>query len=118
MACAPASAPPTGKGDATGKPLPSVELSPLDNTPDKAGYPRMEAASRDGASHGLDGSAMSPLRSQGPQHRGTKSEVAASPLPSLGPKRGRKCYVTPAFSGVPKQGDKVKGGPQVGGSAT
>ena len=21
----------------------------------------------------------------------------------LGPKRGRKCYVTPAFSGIPKQ---------------
>ena len=79
-----------------------------------------------------------------PQHRGTKSGVAASPLPSRGPKRGRKCYVTPAFlgvpytkgwkqkwptkgrkcyvtpafAGVPKQGDKVKGGPQVGGSAT
>ena len=79
-----------------------------------------------------------------PQHRGTISEVAASPLPSRGPKRGRKCYITPAFSGVhcrrgrkqkwptkgrkcyvipalpgvPKQGDKVKGGPQVGGSAT
>ena len=29
-----------------------------------------------------------------PQRRGTKSEVAASPLPSRGPKRGRKCYVT------------------------
>ena len=24
-------------------------------------------------------------------------------LPSPGPRRGRKCYVTPAFSGVPKQ---------------
>ena len=36
-----------------------------------------------------------------PQHRGTKSEVAASPLPSRGPKRGRKCYGTLAFSGVP-----------------
>ena len=24
----------------------------------------------------------------------------------LGPKRGRKCYVTPAFSGVPNKGDK------------
>ena len=35
-----------------------------------------------------------------PQQRGTKSEVAASPLPSRGPKRGRKCYVTPAFSGI------------------
>ena len=28
---------------------------------------------------------------------------AASTLPSWGPKRGRKCYITPAFSGVPKQ---------------
>ena len=36
-----------------------------------------------------------------PQHRGTKSEVATSPLPSRGPKRGRKCYVIPAFSGIP-----------------
>ena len=40
--------------------------------------------------------------------RGTKSEVAASPLPSRGPKRGRNCYVTPAFSGVPnaKRGEQ------------
>ena len=36
-----------------------------------------------------------------PHQRGTKSEVAASPLPSRGPKRGRKCYATPAFSGIP-----------------
>ena len=26
----------------------------------------------------------------------------------LGPKRGRKCYVTPAFSGVPDKGNKMK----------
>ena len=25
----------------------------------------------------------------------------------LGPKRGRKCYVTPAFSGLPNKGDKI-----------
>ena len=25
----------------------------------------------------------------------------------LGPKRGRKCYITPAFSGVPNKGDKI-----------
>ena len=25
----------------------------------------------------------------------------------LGPKRGRKCYVTPAFSGVPNKGNKI-----------
>ena len=36
-----------------------------------------------------------------PQQRGKQAKVAASPLRSRGPKRGRKCYVTPAFSGVP-----------------
>ena len=47
-----------------------------------------------------------------PQQRGTKSEVAASPLPSRGPKRGRKCYVTLAFSGSPKPsaGNKIRSG--------
>ena len=48
------------------------------------------------------------------------------PLPSRGPKSGRKCYVTPAFSGVPKQGNKIRihyltpyllGGPEVGRNA-
>ena len=39
----------------------------------------------------------------GPQQRGKKSKVAPSPLPSHRPKRGRKCYVTPAFSGSPQQ---------------
>ena len=46
----------------------------------------------------------------GPQRqaRGAKSEVAISPLPSWGAKRGRKCYVTHAFSGVPnaKRGEE------------
>ena len=31
---------------------------------------------------------------------------AASPLPSRGPKGGRKCYITPAFLGVPNKGTK------------
>ena len=26
----------------------------------------------------------------------------------LGPKRGRQCYVAPAFSGVPNKGDKIR----------
>ena len=32
--------------------------------------------------------------------------------PQSGPRRGRKCYVTPAFSGVPnaKRGDKIRSG--------
>ena len=52
-------------------------------------------------------SAGSKIRS-GPQQRGAKSEVAASPLPSWGPKRGQKCYITPAFSGIPnaKRGEQ------------
>ena len=39
----------------------------------------------------------------GTQKRGTKSGVATSPLPSRGPGRGRKCYVTPAILGDPQQ---------------
>ena len=45
-------------------------------------------------------SAGSKIR-KGPQQRGTKSEVAASPLPSRGPKRGRKCY--PCILGGPQR---------------
>ena len=83
----------------------------------------------------MGGSATSPLRSRGFPNKGTESKVAhkwAEVLHHpcvLGGNQtrgqsqwwhtsGRKCYITPAFSGVPKQGDKVKGGPQVGGSAT
>ena len=33
--------------------------------------------------------------------KGTKSEVA-------GPKSGRNCYITPASSGVPNKGDKIR----------
>ena len=32
------------------------------------------------------------------------SKEDASPLPCRGPKRGRKCCVTPAFSGIPNKG--------------
>ena len=63
------------------------------------------------------------------QVRGTKAEVDASPLPSRGPKKRRKCYVTLAFSGVPnttrrEQNQKwlphpcLLGGPKKGGNAT
>ena len=34
--------------------------------------------------------------------------MATSPLPSGGPTSGRKCYITPAFSGVPIKGDKIR----------
>ena len=40
------------------------------------------------------------LRDPQRQARGPKSQVATLPLPSQGPKRGQKCYVTPAFLGV------------------
>ena len=38
--------------------------------------------------------------------------MAASPLLCEAPKRGRKCYVTPAFSGVPnaKRGENIRSG--------
>ena len=36
--------------------------------------------------------------------------MATSPLSSRGPTSGRNCYVTPAFSGVPNKGDKIKSG--------
>ena len=79
--------------------------------------------------------ATSPLRSRGSPNKGTKSkvphkrvEVLHHPCVLGGPQTrgqsqrcptsGQNCYITPAFLGVPKQGDKVKGGPQVGGSAT
>ena len=53
------------------------------------------------------GNAMSPLHSRGsPNKGGAKSELAASSLPSRGPRRGRKCYITPAFSRVPNTKQK------------
>ena len=38
--------------------------------------------------------------------------MATSPLPPWGPKRGRNCYVTPAFLGLPnaKLGEKIRSG--------
>ena len=46
---------------------------------------------------------------RGPQQRGQDQS---------GPKRGRKCYITPTFSGVPNIGDVMKVGPKEGGDAT
>ena len=38
--------------------------------------------------------------------------MATTPLPSLGPKRGGNCYVTPTFTGIPnaKRGKKIRSG--------
>ena len=80
------------------------------------------------------GSGTSPLRSQGFPKKGTTSGVAQKWAKKLRhpcilgapqtrgqdqrwPINGRKCYVTPAFSRVPKQGNQVKGRPQKGRSA-
>ena len=73
---------------------------------------------------------VTPAFSGFPKQRGTKSEVKVyvrghHDAPSikawiqrfsgflngnggLGPKRGRKCYVTPAFSGVPNKQNKIR----------
>ena len=44
------------------------------------------------------------------KQRGMTSKVAASALPSRGPKRGCNCYITPTFSGVPNKVDKIRSG--------
>ena len=102
-------------------------------TPAFSGVPKHEDKVNGGPQVG--GSATSPLRSRGSPNKGTKTmvahewaEVLHHPCVLRGPQTsgqnqswptsGRKCYITPAFSGVPQQGDKVKGGPQVGRSAT
>ena len=46
----------------------------------------------------------------GPQQRGQNQKRLPHPYLLGGPKRGRKCYVTPAFSGVPNKGDKIRSG--------
>ena len=102
-------------------------------TPAFSGVPKQRDKVNGGPQVG--GSATSPLRSRGSPNKGTKSmvahkwaEVLHHPCVLGGPQTrrqsqrwptsGRRCYITPAFSGVPKQGDKVNGGPQVGGGAT
>ena len=102
-------------------------------TPAFSGVPKQGDKVKGGRQVGV--SATSPLHSRGSPNTGTKSivahkwaEVLHHPCVLGGPQAagqsqrwrtsGRKCYITPAFWGVPKQGNKVKGGPQVGGSAT
>ena len=60
----------------------------------------------------VGGNATSPLNTPGsPKQRGTKSEMGTSPMLSWGPTRGRKYYVTPTYSGIPKaSGDKIRSG--------
>ena len=57
---------------------------------------KIEAESKEG------GKATSPLHSWGSPTNDTKSKRAQ--------KMGGKCYITPAFSGVPNKRDKIKAG--------
>ena len=85
--------------------VPSTELSLEDTAANAKGNRKKGAGKR---------ASMSPLRSRGSptpsvtskirsgsQQRETNSEVGAPPLPSRGAKKGRKCYATPALSGIP-----------------
>ena len=45
-----------------------------------------------------------PLHSHESREEGTKSKVAAEPMPSYGPTSGPNCYVTPVISGTPEEG--------------
>ena len=38
----------------------------------------------------------------GPKTKGDKIRIGCPTTSFSGPKRGRKCYITPAFSGIPK----------------
>ena len=49
-----------------------------------------------------------------PKQRGTRAQWAASAMSSRGLKNKQTCYITPAFSGVPNKGDKIKAGPKEG----
>ena len=103
--------------------------SPPYNTPAFSGVPKQGDKVKGGPQVGRI--ATSPLRSRGSPNKGTKSKVGHKwarllhhPCVLGGPQTrgqsqrcptsGQNCYITPAFSGVPKQGDKVKGGPKVG----
>ena len=46
---------------------------------------------------------LHPCNLRDPQDRGTKFDVATTTVPSRGPKRGQKCYVTPPFSVIPNK---------------
>ena len=76
-------------------------------TPAFSGIPNKRDKIKAGPKEG--GNATSPLHSRG----SPKREINQSR-----PKRGRKCYITPAFSGVPNKGDKIKAGPKDGRNAT
>ena len=50
------------------------------------------------------------MRSRAVLNKGTKPKSGCLTSLLMGAKRGRTCYVTVAFLGFPKQGDKMSGG--------
>ena len=50
------------------------------------------------------------MHARGSATRGTKSEVATSPLPSRGPKKGAELLCNPCILGRPQQGHKIRSG--------
>ena len=79
-------------------------------TPAFSGVPKQGHKSEVAASPLASQGATSPLRSRRSPNKGRRSEMAASPVPCRGPTSGRKCYITPAFLGVPKHGDDIRSG--------
>ena len=51
-----------------------------------------------------------PCNPGGHQTRGKNQKWLPHPCVPGGPKRGRNCYITPASSRIPKQGDKIRSG--------
>ena len=102
-------------------------------TPAFSGIPNKRDKIKAGPKEG--GNATSPLPFGGSPTKGTKSKRAQKRAEMLdhpcilrgpqqrrqnqsGHKRGRKCYITPTFSGIPNKRDKIKAGPKEGGNAT
>ena len=74
----------------------------------------------------VGGSSMSPLHSRGSPTKWNKIRIGCLSHAFSGAKSGRKCYVNPAFSGVPNKGEQnqnclpqpcLLGGPKESGSS-
>ena len=101
--------------------------------PGFSGIPNKREKIKAGPKEG--GNTTSPLHSRGSPTNETKSKGAEKSSERLhhpcilggpqqtrqnqsGPKRGRKCHITPALSGVSNKGEKIKAGSKEGGNAT
>ena len=63
-------------------------------------------------SKGVRNCYTTPVFSEVPNRKGTKSEQVTSPLPSRGPQRGRECHIIHVFSGVPNKSLAESDSPQ------